>query len=201
MPDKDEKKAADRSDAAAANLDFAAVSGQHHNQKEDIKFDRDELIADDGAAAAVALEKRNSPMPEKYREDQTGLGDWPVHEGRKPAAMPADQVDSLEYKLKTYGEIKPEDRALEVEGATGDAARKQFRQAVRDAGPGADMNEIQAPPSRNAQIAAEGGGAESSPVPIVNPQDTSKLAQPSLANPTLARTAAVSNEAATSAKK
>lgn len=51
MPDKDEKKAADRSDAA--NLDFAAVSGQHHNQKEDIKFDRDELIADDGAAAEV----------------------------------------------------------------------------------------------------------------------------------------------------
>jgi hypothetical protein len=171
------------------------------DKNKDVKFSREELTDTDGAVSAEALEKRNSPMPEKYREDQTGLGDWPVHEGRKPAAMPADKQDSLDYKLATYDKVDEDQRAMEVEGIPGDAARVAFRKAVREAGPGADMNEIQAPPSRNAQLAAEGAGAESSPVPILDPANPNRLATPSLANPTIAEPATRTTATRTAADK
>jgi serine/threonine protein kinase HipA of HipAB toxin-antitoxin module len=135
--------------------------GQH----DDITFSRDALVGDDLRVADEEREKRNSPMPEEYRDNPEKLDGWPIPEDRKPAVMRADQKDSLDYKLKTYKDIEDKDRDHELVNGPGSVARREFNRVLREAGPKADMNEIQAPPTPAAVAASEGEGADIQPVP------------------------------------
>jgi len=135
--------------------------GQHN----DVTFSRDRLVDDDPRIAEAERELRNSPMPEEYRSDPSKLDGWPVPEDRKPAVMRADQKDSLDYKLATYEDVDDADRDLELAGAPGDVARREFNKQLRE-NRGQDMNELQAPPTPAAKAAAEGGGADFVPVPV-----------------------------------
>lgn len=121
------------------------------DKKADLKFDRDELLSDDMATADAAREKRNSPLPEKYRDDPSKAYGFPIPEDRKPAVMPADTVESLDYKLATYSDVDDKQRKQEVEGTTGDVALAAFADAIS---PGDDANKVIAPPTTAAETAA-----------------------------------------------
>jgi hypothetical protein len=144
---------------------MAASKTKEHD---DIEFSRDALVSDDLRVSDEEREKRNKPMPEEYRDNPEKLDGWPVPEDRLPAVMRADQKDSNDYKLATYKEVDDKDRDLELTAGSGAVARREFRKLLAEAGPTADMNKIQAPPTPAAEAAAEGEGAETDVVPIVN---------------------------------
>lgn len=138
--------------------------------EEDIKFSREELLADDLREADLAREKRNKPMPENYREDPSKLIAWPPPEDRLPAVMPADKPSDHDYKQETYSKIDDDARDQELRGQPGDVARAEVTKALAEAArEGESANDIQAPPSVNAQRAAEGEGALNTPLPTAQP--------------------------------
>jgi hypothetical protein len=135
-------------------------------ENEDIKFDRDELLSTDPEVSDLAREKRNKAMPEQFRSDPSKLSGWPVTEDKLPAVMPADKESDHDYQLETYKEVPEEARDVERDGRPGDVARAEMiKLNAKLAREGGDANEVQAPPSRNAQLAAEGEGAPNTPIP------------------------------------
>lgn len=137
---------------------------------EDIKFSRDELLADDLREADFAREKRNKPMPEQFRSEPDKLLGWPVTEDKLPAVMPADKESDHDYKQETYDKIDDDLRDAELRGQPGDVAKAKVTEAIADAiAEGESVNDIQAPPSPNAQLAAEGKGAPNTPLPAAAP--------------------------------
>lgn len=135
-------------------------------ENEDIKFDREELLSTDREVSDLAREKRNKAMPEEFRSNPEKLMGWPPTEDKLPAVMPADKESDHDYQLETYKEVPEEARDVERDGRPGDVARaevtKLYAEVAREGG---DGNEVQAPPSKNAQIAADGGGAPNTPLP------------------------------------
>jgi hypothetical protein len=97
---------------------------------DDIKFSRTDLVDADSEVVDIEREKRNSPLPEQYRDNPEEAVGYPIPEDRKPAVMRADQTDSLDYKLATYKEIDKDDRALEAGGLPGQVARREFNKAA-----------------------------------------------------------------------
>lgn len=145
-----------------------AESKNQKNQREneDIKFSREELLDDDRAVSDLAREKRNKAMPESMRDDPSKVFGWPPTEDKLPAVMPADKESDHDYQLETYKEIDDEARDAEVAGQPGDVAKAEVTKLYAEvARKGGDGNEVQAPPSKNAQLAADGGGAPNTPLP------------------------------------
>lgn len=133
---------------------------------EDIKFSREELLADDLREADFAREKRNKPMPEQFRDDPSKLAGWPVPEDRLPSVMPADKESDHDYKQETYDKVDQDLRDQELRGNPGDVARAEVGKLFAEAiAAGESTNDIQAPPSPNAVAAAEGNGAPNTPLP------------------------------------
>lgn len=135
---------------------------KNKRSEEDIKFTREELLSDDLREADFAREKRNKPMPEQFRDDPSKLYGWPVTEDKLPAVMPADKESDHDYKQETYDKIDDELRDQELRGQPGDVARAEVTKALAET---EDANEVQAPPSTNAKLAAEGKGAPNTPLP------------------------------------
>lgn len=138
--------------------------------EEDIKFRPIDTVAADSDLRARdnELEKRNKAMPEAYRDNPEKLYGWPLPEDRLPAVMPADKPSDHDYKQESYDKVDDELRDRELAAGTGTVARQELAKVIREAGPKLDMNEIQAPPSVNAQIAADGGGAQTDKIPTVD---------------------------------
>lgn len=150
------------------------------DKSEDIKFDRNELLSDDRDTLTEAVEKRNKPLPEAFRDNpEEYKGDWPVHEGRLPAAMRADDKASLDYKLETYDKVGENARNLEADAGPGAFANARARSAQNN--PKVDANKFQAPPTVAAQAAADGDGAASNPVPVVDGEGKQTNARPAAA--------------------
>jgi hypothetical protein len=148
-------------------------SAKDKAQEEDIKFSREELLDDDLRVADEAREKRNKPMPENFRDDPSKLYGWPVHEGRLPAVMPADKPSDHDYKQETYDAVEEKARDTELRSGPGSIARAEVQKAVAEAArTGESLNDFQAPPSVNAELAAEGEGAQSDPIPVVRTEGT-----------------------------
>ena len=137
------------------------------DENDDIQFSREALTDDDNRVAEEEREKRNKPMPEQFRDDPSKLDGWPPAEDRLPAVMRADTKESNEYKLATLKEVDQDDRDLELAGESGAVARAEVNKAIRE-NPQLDMNTIQAPPTVAAEAAAEGKGAQSNPVPVLD---------------------------------
>lgn len=137
---------------------------------EDIKFSREELISDDLREADFAREKRNKPIPAQLLDQAGGdpnkvLG-WPFPEDRLPAVMPADKEADHDYKQESYDKVDDEARDKELAGQPGDVARAEVNKVIaKTIEEGGDLNEVQAPPSENAQLAADGKGAPSAKLP------------------------------------
>lgn len=137
---------------------------------EDIKFSREELVSDDLREADFAAEKRNKPMPEAYRDNPEKLIGWPPPEDKLPAVMPADKESDHDYKQETYDKVDQDLRDQELRGNPGDVARAEVGKAFAEAiAEGRSTNDIQAPPSPNAVAAAEGKGAQNTPLPAAQP--------------------------------
>jgi hypothetical protein len=146
---------------------------------EDIKFSREELVSDDLREAEFAREKRNKAMPEQYRDDPSKLIGWPPPEDKLPAVMPADKESDHDYKQETYDKVDQDLRDQELRGQPGDVARAELSKSMAKAiAVGESTNDIQAPPSPNAVIAAEGGGAQNTPLPSATPAATRTTAAP-----------------------
>lgn len=134
-------------------------------ENKDIKFDRDELLSDDLAVADKAREKRNSPLPEQFRDDPSKAVGYPIPEDRKPAVMLADKEGDHDYQLATYKGIENR-RKHEATDGTGSVAAASLA-ANLDAGD--DANEVQAPPTNSAKTAAKAADSSTGPG-----KDTSK---------------------------
>lgn len=136
--------------------------------KEDLQFSDAELVSDDLREADKALEKRNSPAPEGIR-DNLDKTSWPLPEDRKPAVMPADKEESLDYKLETYEKVDDKHRDHELTHGVGSVALAETTKLMNEVrSKGESANDVQAPPSAPAKDAAEGKGAENTPIPTAN---------------------------------
>lgn len=135
-------------------------------ENEDIKFNREELLSDDPEVRNLALEKRNKAMPESMRDNPEQIFGWPPTEDKLPAAMPADKESDHDYQLETYEKVPEEAREAEVRGQPGDVARAEVNKVIaKTIEEGGDLNDVQAPPSANAELAAKGEGAQSAKLP------------------------------------
>ena len=103
---------------------------------EDIKFSREELLADDLREADFAREKRNKPIPQVLQDQAGGvekvLG-WPYPEDRLPAVMPADKESDHDYKQETYDAVDQDLRDQELRGNPGDVARAELSKSMAEA--------------------------------------------------------------------
>lgn len=141
--------------------------------EEDIKFSREELLSDDLREADAAREKRNSPLPEAYRDDPSKAIGYPIPEDRKPAVMPADKPSDHDYKQEGYDAVGEKARDIELRSGPGAVARAHAQKVVAEATrKGESLNEFQAPPTPAAELAAEGEGAISDPVPVTRNEGT-----------------------------
>lgn len=149
-------------------------------ENEDIKFSVAELTSDDQQEADLAREKRNSPLPEQFRNDPAEAVGYPVPEDRKPAVMRADKESDHDYQITTYDNVNENARKHEANHGVGSVATLlggRKLQELAEAGEG--VNEFQAPPSDSARAAAEGQGAESRPVPVIKQDDGKQSKQSS----------------------
>lgn len=147
-------------------------SAKDRRSEDDVKFNRDELLDDDLEVSEEARIKRIPAAPEEIQENLDKVT-WPVPSDRLPAVMVADKNSDHEYQRETMKEIDEEHREAELRSGPGTVARAELGKSLAKAAKkGGDMNEVIAPPSVNAQLAADGQGAPNEPIPVVRREGT-----------------------------
>lgn len=142
-------------------------------QEEDIQFSREELLSDDLRVADFAREKRNKPLPEQLRDDPSTAYGFPMPEDRYPSVMPADTASDHEYKKATYEEVDDKLRDEELRSGPGTVARAELAKTLQERSrKGESLNDVVAPPTEAAQLAADGEGAQNTPIPVARREGT-----------------------------